>query len=402
MRKIILVFSFSFFLGFFSAQVLAEKLSTKIISKNGPGRAFQNSFLVPQLVDKEYQKQLLEKAKKKKEFYEKNPGGEENFVLFNANPVSYFDTAGRINIFGKRIYQGRVDFYAWPSLRFNTDGARSSLDSFCNEEVYYKGSLDELIEPFYFEKSEISNNMYRQFTNYVRDSVMRTILAENGFSEFWLSDENPKSNTSKNRRLNWKTKLDLKKEQYKTVLNTLFYLPKNERYYTVDEVDKRKLKYIFTCDVNGEKITKEINVYPDTLSWVNDFTYSYNEPMTNMYCWHAAYDDYPVVGISWWQAKAFLAWRTDLRNNFLASQKKPYRVKYDLPTETEWQIAASSFSNNKKPESFTAETKYLADDNWICDLSFKAEDYFVDQETVTTIDSVATEVSAFQGPVDGV
>ena len=26
-----------------------------------------------------------------------------------------------------------------------------------------------------------------------------------------------------------------------------------------------------------------INVYPDTLTWIHDFTYSYNEPMSNMY-----------------------------------------------------------------------------------------------------------------------
>ena len=58
-----------------------------------------------------------------------------------------------------------------------------------------------------------------------------------------------------------------------------------------------------------------INVYPDTLVWVHDFTYSFNEPMTKMYFSHPAYDDYPVVGVTWKQARAFSIWRTDLLNN---------------------------------------------------------------------------------------
>jgi sulfatase modifying factor 1 len=46
-------------------------------------------------------------------------------------------------------------------------------------------------------------------------------------------------------------------------------------------------------------IKEVINVYPDTSCWVHDFTYSFNEPMTENYFWHPAYDDYPVVGVTW-------------------------------------------------------------------------------------------------------
>jgi sulfatase modifying factor 1 len=48
-------------------------------------------------------------------------------------------------------------------------------------------------------------------------------------------------------------------------------------------------------------------VYPDTLVWVRDFTYSFNEPMTNMYFSSPSYDNYPVVGVSWKQANAFVS-----------------------------------------------------------------------------------------------
>jgi sulfatase modifying factor 1 len=63
-------------------------------------------------------------------------------------------------------------------------------------------------------------------------------------------------------------------------------------------------------------IKKEIiNVYPDTLSWIHDYTYSFNDPITKAYFWHPAYDDYPVVGVNWLQAKGFCVWRTQLALN---------------------------------------------------------------------------------------
>ena len=51
---------------------------------------------------------------------------------------------------------------------------------------------------------------------------------------------------------------------------------------------------------------EELEIYPDTTVWIKDFNYSYNEPMHNDYFWHQPYLDYPVVGISWEQAVAFV------------------------------------------------------------------------------------------------
>ncbi len=83
-----------------------------------------------------------------------------------------------------------------------------------------------------------------------------------------------------------------------------------------------------------------VNVYPDTLVWIDDFTYNYNEPMAKMYFWHPAYDAYPVVGISWRQANAFSNWRTGLLDGFLRSNGATYVQNYRLPTESEWEYAA--------------------------------------------------------------
>ena len=48
---------------------------------------------------------------------------------------------------------------------------------------------------------------------------------------------------------------------------------------------------------------------PDTLVWRSEL--SYNEPYLENYLRHAAYSEYPVVGVSWVQADKFCRWRTD-------------------------------------------------------------------------------------------
>jgi gliding motility-associated lipoprotein GldK len=83
-------------------------------------------------------------------------------------------------------------------------------------------------------------------------------------------------------------------------------------------------------------------IYPDTTVWVRDFAYSYNEPMHNDYFWHQAYSDYPVVGVTWWKAKAFCAWRTLNKNSYIKSKKKKQDLVnyFRLPIESEWEYAA--------------------------------------------------------------
>lgn len=74
------------------------------------------------------------------------------------------------------------------------------------------------------------------------------------------------------------------------------------------------------------------NIYnaalPDTLVWRSRL--GFTETLTNTYLRHPAYSNYPVVGVSWVQANDFSKWRTDRVNELILEQagylKKGARV----------------------------------------------------------------------------
>jgi sulfatase modifying factor 1 len=61
------------------------------------------------------------------------------------------------------------------------------------------------------------------------------------------------------------------------------------------------------------------NALPDTLVWRKPL--SYNEPYVDNYLRHPAFQDYPVVGVTWDQAQEYCAWRTDRTNENILRER---------------------------------------------------------------------------------
>ena len=55
-------------------------------------------------------------------------------------------------------------------------------------------------------------------------------------------------------------------------------------------------------------------VRPDTTVWREEL--AYNDPLVEYYYRHKAYNNYPVVGVTWEQAEKFCQWRTDRENEY--------------------------------------------------------------------------------------
>jgi formylglycine-generating enzyme len=198
------------------------------------------------------------------------------------------------------------------------------------------------INGFWMDATEITNNEYRQFVQWVRDSTAAKMM---GYVK----------NIDGVDYVDWKKASTIKWGDKATVekIDQMVLTPEN-RLFGRKEIDANKLVYHSeTFDTkeaarreNAGKARsnfiskKDVRIYPDTLVWIRDFSYSYNEPMTKRYFSHPATGNYPVVGVNWNQATAFCEWRTLYLNSFLEGKKRSQESDFRLPTEAEWEYAA--------------------------------------------------------------
>ena len=178
------------------------------------------------------------------------------------------------------------------------------------------------VKAFYMDDTEITNNEYRQFVYWVRDSVAHTILGH--------MEENEEGDEY----IDWKADLDYQDIEVRDELSEMF-LDESEKISGEVQFDPSVMQYTYKY-VDYKEASKWENrnappsdffitvppteIYPDTLVWVRDFEFSYNEPQTQNYFHHPAYDDYPVVGVDWHQANAFCDWRTRFLNAYRATK----------------------------------------------------------------------------------
>ena len=248
--------------------------------------------------------------------------------------------------------------------------------SFIPGGSFFMGASDEQIDnslmnnkkrisvsSFWMDRTEITNEQYHRFVNYVADSL-KFLAKTKGTINFVDPLDTLK--------INWNVVATINKSLAKPISNQANQLNQNTFQELWVKTEDREFKNVFTIDnkklnfrytfVDLKRAALESNsfngldkdlrdyitidtvaVYPDTLVWQRDFSYVYNEPLVKQYFSNASFNDYPVVGVSWEQASAFCRWRT-LHNDYYQGKpgKKDAFIEgiYRLPTEAEWEYAA--------------------------------------------------------------
>lgn len=282
------------------------------------------------------------------------------------------------------------------------------------------------VDAFWMDETEITNSEYKQFVNWVRDSIAYTLLVNAGFEEYAVVPKDEDFD-EEHFKINWKQKLPWgsKDEEVLDALSPMFYsdghtlkttalhyrytwtnydqavLPENKFDVAKGCYPEGAMSRVDTAWVDENnaihKATIErplrepsdllsnmiINIYPDTMVWVRDFQFSYNDPMLLKYFSHKGFSDYPVVGVTWEQAHAFCRWRT----NYLADNTKTDAQVYRLPTEAEWEYAARG---GRKMGVYPWGGPYARDDKGCFLANFKPYRGAYNDDTGTTTMKVAS------------
>lgn len=204
-----------------------------------------------------------------------------------------------------------------PHISYVPAKSFNSLSYSGSDSVSFYAARVATVAGFYISQIEVTNKEYREFVVYIKDSMAHTFL---------------KHFKKGGTQLDWSQKIDWTHPLLEPMM-----LSPDERIFARKEINTDNIRY--DIDLYDER--KVNSIYPDTLVWIKDFAYSYNEPLTKRYFSHPSFDNYPVLGISAEQAMAFCQWKKIQVNESLRKAGAAYEVSVRLPTNAEWESAAS-------------------------------------------------------------
>ncbi|NCX96709.1 MAG: gliding motility lipoprotein GldJ, partial [Chitinophagia bacterium] len=137
----------------------------------------------------------------------------------------------------------------------------------------------------------------------------------------------------------------------RTVSVSSFYMDETE----IRNVDYREYIYWLNRAYGNDLPELVAGALPDSTVWRSPL--AYNDFYVKFYFRHAAYNEYPVVGVNWYQAKDFCAWRTDRVNEFLLIAQGALRPNWNqtgedvFTTETyQNEQYQGTLGNNQMPD----------------------------------------------------
>lgn len=247
---------------------------------------------------------------------------------------------------------------------------------------------DISVDDFWMDKTEVTNRQYHEF---VKD-VLYSIIKERMVMPEYMGDisrvmeslyrTNPVTGAKvlDTKQLNYKyevydyaeeakrkNRVDPSERQLNTDIpvnpNEIVWISKDTAYIDTDgNIIRETIERPLTGSYDFLN-TYIVNIYPDTTCWVNDFPNADNERYLRYYFSKKEYLDYPVVGVTWEQANAYCAWRTEKMMQtpgHNANDAEPFR----LPTEAEWEYAARGKDQNAFPwkqlEDESGKGKFMA------------------------------------------
>jgi len=195
--------------------------------------------------------------------------------------------------------------------------SRFIIDNIKSEQI------QKIIKPYYFSKYEVSVKEYKEFINWV--------LQTNGYNTipYTIIKKKTVSKTNINDTL---IDVCVKWKENKNIVYKYSFYDSSKVNICIAPLDSIELFY---------PKENSINKFYD----VNPFYYS-----------NYKYSKYPVVGVSYYQALAFLDWKQHFHQKYLDANGVNYTIEYSLPNSIEYELVLSGYKNFKI-------------NNWLCDLN---------------------------------
>ena len=228
------------------------------------------------------------------------------------------------------------------------------------------------VSAFFMDQTEVTNKQYRLFVDWVADSVAVTdYLKDEKYFKKVKKAAPAKRSKGKNatavdmtstadtiKSIDW-TKVGGRTPLWQSsnpeikglLLGKLYTLINGKPTLIRSAVVYRYDRLAIDRSGKSKYINDTVAVPPNQKVWSTDFPNSQMEVMDNNYYTNKWYEEHPVVGVSWKQARSYANWRSKMTYSTIGGRSlvKEYNLQYSLPTEAQWEYAASK---DMKPEDF--------------------------------------------------